>query len=80
MKGHGWYNFRKKEYEFIETAPEDYVDYIPQFPSSINLYNLLVEQGVAPINAAMHIYEILTGGIGEIKGLTEGNGDDSKKS
>jgi hypothetical protein len=54
-----WYNFATGEYEYIET-PEDLSDYVPQIGGR-GLYQVYVEQGSKPIDAAKKVLELSAG-------------------
>jgi len=47
-----WYNFRTGKYE---DTGEDLRDYIPQSPVAQNMYDLLVQTGTEPLDAALKI-------------------------
>lgn len=56
-----WYNFVKKEYEYIDT-PSDFSPYIPQDIASQNLYNLYISyEGLSPIDSAIKVLELNCG-------------------
>ena len=55
-----WYNYAKKEYEYI-TTPTDFSEYIPQNEASLKLYEIYQIQGYSPIEAAKKILEICVG-------------------
>jgi hypothetical protein len=49
-----WYNFKSGEYEIIKT-PQDFHDYIPQHPFAQSLYDVYIEMGDKPIEAARKV-------------------------
>ena len=55
-----WYNFAKEKSEHLAVTPTDFREYIPQSSTVQNLYNLLVEQGNAPLDAAIRILKQVT--------------------
>lgn len=55
-----WYNFKTKEYEYIET-PKSFVDYLPQEQASQGLYQIYILEGRSPIDACRLVLEILAG-------------------
>jgi len=58
-----WYNFATKAHEYIET-PEDFTNYIPQQPAAQGLYQLYIEMGETPTEAAIKVY---TACVGEVR-------------
>ena len=54
-----WYNFVNKEHEYIET-PLDFSNYVPQIGGR-GLYQLYVQQGMKPIDAAIKVLSISVG-------------------
>ena len=55
-----WYNFKKEEYEYIET-PVDFSDYLPQYDAAQALYRLYIETGDSPIQACVKVLERVVG-------------------
>lgn len=55
-----WFNYKIAEYEYIET-PVNFVDYIPQIGAAQSLYNLYLQMGDQPIEAARKVLEACVG-------------------
>lgn len=55
-----WYNYRTEQYDYLSSSPEDYSDYVPQIGGR-GLYQLYVEMGVAPAEAAIMVMKMALG-------------------
>ena len=64
-----WYNFKTNEYDWLSEIPTNFRVYIPQVASAQSLYDLYIEIGDEPIDAAIKILEFCVGvhSKGEIK-------------
>ena len=56
-----YYNFTTNEYDYLDTAPEDWRAYIPQQPAAQGLYNCYVKVGDAPVEAAKKVLQAILG-------------------
>lgn len=61
--GSYWYNFDKREYEYIETPDSVEVmrSYVPDVPAARNMYDILVELGNDPVTANAYVTESISG-------------------
>jgi len=56
-----FYNFKKQDIDYLDEAPTDFSDYIPQIEAAQTLYKFYQETGLAPIHAARKVLEICVG-------------------
>ena len=55
-----WFNFRTGQYDYLDNAPTDFHDYIPQIPAALGYYEISLELGKTPIEACKATLEIIT--------------------
>jgi len=59
----GWHNYRTGETDWLQDAPADYSDYIPQDAAAQNMYHLLVDDmGELPTEACIKVLTACVGG------------------
>ena len=57
-----YHNYRTGETDYLSASPDDWRDYVPQHQAVLGMYEMLVELGTSPAEAAV---KVLTAVIGD---------------
>ena len=56
-----YYNHRTGSYDYLTETPADWSDYIPQVPAAQGLYQLHLQMGKTPVEAAIEVLRAVLG-------------------